>query len=116
MKEKLCISPIYRDDLDGLTTMDSALLRTVTEHIACLFPSLDDTRTVHFPAAIAVTIPVSSTEATLGLLLVQITEGSVAFVGATVAVKVSVSPTVRVNSPRSRDTPVTFMASVVKTT
>ena len=64
------------------------------------------------PGATAVTTPFS-TVATLGLLLVQVTVLSVALSGATVAVRVSVPPTVRDNSVLSSDTPVTETVAAV---
>ena len=65
---------------------------TVTVQVAVFVPSAVVTVMTAVPGATAVTTPFS-TVATLGLLLVQVTVLSVALSGATVAVRVSVSPT-----------------------
>ena len=62
---------------------------------------------VAVPALTAVTVPVLSTVATLLLLLLQVTFLLVALSGCTVAVRVSVPPTVRDRLVLSRVTPVT---------
>ena len=60
---------------------------TVTLQVAVLFPSSVVAVIVAVPAAIAVTLPVKSTVATLELLLVHVTFLFVAFVGTTISFK-----------------------------
>ena len=80
---------------------------TVTEHVAVLDPSVVVTVIVAVPAALAVTTPLEDTVATEVLLDDHVTDLSVAFDGNTVAVKVSVSPTVMDNELLFKLTPVT---------
>ena len=61
------------------------------------------------PAAFAVTTPEDETAATEVLEDFQVTDLSVAFSGATVAVRVSDSPSISVREVWSSDTPVTGM-------
>ena len=70
-------------------------------------PSVVITVIVAVPAAFAVTTPLEDTVATVVLLEDHVTDLSVAFVGNTVAVKVSVSPTVIDIDVLFRLTPVT---------
>ena len=65
---------------------------TVTEHVAVFEPSTVVTVMVEDPSFTAVTLPFTSTVATVVLLEDQVTVLSVAFEGDTVAVKVSVPP------------------------
>ena len=80
---------------------------TVTLQLAVLPPSSVVAVMVAVPAATAVTLPFSSTVAIFWSLVVHFTALLVAFSGATVAVRVSVLPTVRDNSVLFRVTPVT---------
>ena len=75
-------------------------------------PSSVVTVIVAVSKALAVTKPVEETVATLGLLDVQVTDLLVAFDGLTVAVKVDVSPTVRVKDDLLSETPVTLIVVV----
>ena len=70
-------------------------------------PSVVVTVMVAVPAAFAVTTPLEDTVATEVLLDDHVTDLSVAFDGNTVAVKVSVSPTVIDSDVLFRFTPVT---------
>ena len=79
---------------------------TVTAQVAFLLPSAVVTVIVAVPAAFAVTTPFD-TVATLVFDEVQETFLFVALPGATVAVRVSVPPTVRVVAVLLSDTPVT---------
>ena len=77
-------------------TISSAFFSTVTTQVASLSPAL--AVIVALPSATAVTTPLLSTVATAALLLLHVTALSVALSGATVAVKVRLSPSVRVAS------------------
>jgi len=85
---------------------------TVTAQVAVLPPSTVVTVMVAEPAATAVTTPVELTVATLVLLLLQVTFLLVALAGDTVAVRVAVCPTVRLNVVGDTVTPVTGTVSV----
>ena len=84
--------------------------------VSSAVPLVAVTVMVAVPAATAVTRPALLTVATEVLLLVHVTVLSVALSGATVAVSVSVPPTVRVVDSLLRLTPVTATSdSIVKT-
>ena len=68
---------------------------TFTTQVAVLPPSFVLTVIVAVPSATAVIFPLLSTVATFSSLEVQVTDLSVASAGNTVAVKVSVSPSVK---------------------
>ena len=89
---------------------------TVTVQVAFLFPSAVVTVMVAVPAATAVTLPFESTFATLVLLELQLTFLLVAFSGFTVAVKVSVLPTVSSVAVLFRATPGTATVEAVTVT
>ena len=80
---------------------------TVTLHVAVFPPSLVFTVIVAVPTAFAVTTPEEDTVATDALLEDQVTDLSVAFEGAIVAVNVWESPSVMDNEVLFRVTPVT---------
>ena len=84
---------------------------TVTSQVAVNPPSSVFTVTIAVPAATALTLPFSSTVATAVSLLVQVTFLLSAPCGATVSVRVAVSPTARMSSPLSSVTPVTAIGS-----
>ncbi|MCL1838774.1 MAG: hypothetical protein FWG47_05590 [Propionibacteriaceae bacterium] len=88
---------------------------TVTVAEAVLPPSAVFTVIVALPTALAVTTPVADTVATLVLLEVQITFLFVAFVGVTVAVNDTVSPTLIVAKDWFKLTPVTTTTGGVVT-
>jgi len=73
------------------------LTATVTLHVFTWPPSRVATAIVVVPEPTATTVPLF-TLATAGVLLVQLTSLSVAFIGWTVAVRVFMPPTVRVRS------------------
>ena len=79
---------------------------TETEQVAVKLPSTVVTVMVAEPAALAVTTP-PLTEATLELVLDQVTFLLVALVGATVAVNVELFPTTKFKELVLRETPVT---------
>ena len=115
---KVSVSPtvMERELLFRLTPVtDTFAAWTVTEHVAVFDPSVVVTVIVAVPAAFAVTTPLEDTVATVVLLEVHVTDLSVAFEGSTVAVKVSVSPTVMDRELLFRLTPVTdtFAADTV---
>ena len=85
---------------------------TVTVQLAVRLPSSVVTVITAVPAETALTTPFSSTVATSALSLAQVILPLVAFSGATVAVSVPVSPTVRDISSLSRLTPVTGTVTV----
>ena len=93
--------------LSTLTYLSTTGAITVTVHVAVLLPSSVVTVIVAVPAAIAVTIPLSLTVATLGSLLLHVTALFVASEGVTVAVSCTVSPISSVFSVGSTLTPVT---------
>ena len=78
-------------DCDPTTT---AVATTVTTHAdeVILVPSVEVAQTFVLPVLTAVTSPVALTLATPGMLLFQVTFGSVALLGRTEAVIVSVAP------------------------
>ena len=82
---------------------------TVPVQVAVLPPSVVVTVITAVPAFRAVTTPVEETDATFKLFEDQVRDGSVASDGLTVAVSVSVSPSVRVSEVLSSVTPVTDM-------
>ena len=84
---------------------------TITEQLSVKLPSLVVTVIVAEPAALAVTVPLL-TEATLELVLDQVTFLFVALVGATVAVNVELFPTTKFKELVLRETPVTGTAGV----
>ena len=107
---KVCVSPTVIDNevLFRLTPVtETVAADTVTVHFAVLAPSVVVTVIVEVPAAFAVTTPEEDTVATEVLLDDHVTDLSVAFDGNTVAVKVSVSPTVMDRELLFRLTPVT---------
>ena len=85
---------------------------TVTKDVAFLPPSFVVTVMVAVPAAFAVTTPELETVATEVLLEAQVTDLSVALEGVTVAVSVSVSPTVMERDVLFKLTPVTETVGV----
>ena len=94
-----------------VTGMTGAL--TVTVHVADLLPSVVVTVIVAVPAFFAVTTPADDTVATSGLSDDQRTFLNVASDGLTVAVRVSVSPSVKLSKVLSSVTPVTPIAWTV---
>jgi hypothetical protein len=84
-----------------------ALGITVTPHVAILPPSAVFTVIVALPMVFPVTTPLELTVATAALLLDHVTVLFAAFDGATVALSVSVAPTITDNVVLSRLTPVT---------
>ena len=106
----VAVSPSVKVNCVGLNaTPDTGTVAalTFTEQVAFLAPSVVVTVIVAEPAFFVTTTPASDTVATSMLLEVHITDLSVAFAGATVAVKVAVSPSVNVNEVLSKLTPVT---------
>ena len=95
-------SVLFRVTLSTDTTAGA----TVTSQLAVLLPSCVVTVMVAVPAATAVTVPLSTVTILLSLLL-QVTFLLLALSGFTVAVRVSLSPTVRESSALFRVTPVT---------
>jgi hypothetical protein len=91
--------------LTPVTAMTFAV--TTTEQVAVLDPSFVVTVIDALPGVFAVTTPEEETVATAVLLDDQITDLSVALEGVTVAVSVSVFPSVKVNDVLFRLTPVT---------
>jgi hypothetical protein len=83
---------------------------TTTEQLAVLDPSFVVTVIVALPGVLAVTTPEDETVATAVLLEDQVTDLSVALKGVTVAVSVSVFPSVKVKDVLFRLTPVTETA------
>ena len=90
----------------ALFAVSTALL-TITAQVAVLPPSAVLTVMVAEPAATAVTLPLASTVATDVLLLLQFIALSVALSGATVAVRVSVPPSVSSTDVLFKETLVT---------
>ena len=88
----------------------------MTVHVAFLPPSFVVTVMVAVPAALAVTTPEDDTVATDVLLDDQVTDLSVALEGVTVAVSVSVSPTVMERDDLFRLTPVTEIVCALTVT
>ena len=86
---------------------------TVTSQVSVLPPSCVVTVIVAVPTPIAVTSPFSSTVATPVLLLSQVTFLLLALSGFTVAVRVSLPPTVRESTVLSRVTLVTRIFSTI---
>jgi hypothetical protein len=84
----------------------------VTEQVSVFSPSVVVTVIVAVPAATAVTTPFS-TEAFVSSLVVHVTALFAALSGATVAVRVSVSPTFRESALLSSVTPVTAMTGTL---
>ena len=80
---------------------------TVTEQVSVKLPSTVLTVIVAVPALTAVTLPLVSTVAISLLLLSPVTARLSALAGSTVAVRVSVLPSVRFNVLVFSDTPVT---------
>ena len=78
---------------DSACMVTPTLVETVIVLVAVLLPSTDVAVIIAVPFASAVTFPVLSTDATLGLLLVNVTDLFEAFAGAIVAVIVVTSPT-----------------------
>jgi hypothetical protein len=107
---KVSVLPTVRlvDDLFRVTpvTFTEAAV-TVTEQVAVLLPSTVVTVIVALPADTAVTKPLDDTVATAEALLLHDTFWLVALEGATVAVNVSVPPTVRLVDVLFKVTPVT---------
>ena len=91
-----------------VTATGLATAVTVTLHVAVLLPSVVVTVIVVLPAPIAVTLPLLSTLATFSSLLFQLTLLSVASVGSTVAVSVSLFPSSNVMLLLFSFTPVTL--------
>ena len=91
-------------------------LLTVTAHDAVFDPSFVFTVIVAVPAAFAVTKPSEETKATEVLLDDQVTDLSVASEGSTVAVRVSVSPSVIEREVLSRLIPVTLIVLLTTVT
>ena len=85
---------------------------TVTVQVAVFPPSSVVTVMVAVPALLAVTVPSVSTVATLVSLLAQVTFLLVALSGVMVAVRASVSPSVRLKVVLSSVTPVTGTTAV----
>ena len=75
-----------------LRVIPSAGTKTVTVHVSVRPPFTDVAVITAVPAETAVTVPSVSTVATAGLLLDQVTEGSVALEGEISAVSFSVPP------------------------
>ena len=86
---------------------------TFTEQVAFLLPSFVVTVIVALPTALAVTTPEEDTVATDVLFEDHVTDLSVASAGETVAVNISVSPTIKVRFALFNDTPVTWIGSTV---
>jgi hypothetical protein len=112
---RVSLAPTVIDRLDRLrlTPVTATVLLppvTVTEQVAVLLPSVVVTVTVAVPADIPITSPVDDTEATTELLLLHNTTLFAASAGATVAVKVSMPPTVRESEALLRDTSLTATA------
>jgi len=110
---RLSVAPTVRLDvfLLRLTPVtDTGVVETVTAQVAVLLPSSVVTVMVAVPSATAVTVadrPLPDTDATELLLLDHVTFLLVALLGATVAVRLSVAPTVRLEEFLLRVTPVT---------
>jgi len=116
---KVSVPPTVRDVafLFRLTPVTGTVgIVTVTLQIAVLAPSVVVTVMLAEPAETAVTLPLASTVETEVLEDVQVTALLVAFVGLTVAVKVSVPPTVREVAFLFRVTPVTATVGIVTVT
>ena len=102
---RVASSPTIRvSSLLSRLTLSTAtpLALTVTAQLALFAPSLVVTVTAVVPGALATTLPLSSTLATEGSELLQLTSLSVASAGDTVAVRVASSPTSRLSSLLSR--------------
>ena len=80
---------------------------TITTQVAVFSPSVVFTVMMAAPTVFAVTLPLWSTAAMPVLLLLQVTLGSVALGGATVAYSVSAPPTARTMDVLLSVTPVT---------
>jgi hypothetical protein len=97
------IEPILAVCADGTVPLPLLTLKvtyavgalTVTVQVAVIPPSTVLTVIIAFPAATALTTPVAETVAIAVLLLLHVTFLFVALVGETVAINVSVPPTVR---------------------
>ena len=93
MATSVAAPPFVRESVVRSSVMDVIEMGvTVTEHVAVFEPSTVVTVMVEDPSFTAVTLPFTSTVATVVLLEDQVTVLSVAFEGDTVAVKVSVPP------------------------
>ena len=89
-------------------------ITTVTLQVAVLAPSFVVTVMTALPASLAVTLPSWSTVATAVLLDLQLTDLSVASLGLTVAVRVSLLPFSRVSSVLFKETEVTGISTVTE--
>jgi nicotinic acetylcholine receptor alpha-3 len=87
MAVNCCVSVGSKITDTGLILTAFTLVSTVTTQVAVLFPSFVVTVIVAVPFATAVTSPLASTVATAVLSDDQVTEGSVAVSGVTVAIK-----------------------------
>ena len=95
VKVSVSLTVMERELLFRLTPVTETFAAwTVTVQVAVFDPSVVVTVIVAVPAAFAVTTPLEDTDATEVLLEDHVTDLSVALDGNTVAVKVSVSPTV----------------------
>jgi hypothetical protein len=107
---RAAVPPTVRLAVAGVTVMPvtgTAAAVTVTSLVPVKPPSVVVAVMVAEPGATPVTTPVASTVAMVSSLEVQVTEGSVASEGATVAVKVAVSPTVSASVAGATVIPVT---------
>jgi hypothetical protein len=107
---KVSVPPTIRlvDDLFKVTPVTGMLdVATVTVQVAILLPSTVVTVMTALPADTAVTNPFDDTVATEGVLLLHDTFWLVALEGATVAIKVSVPPTVMLVDDLLNVTPIT---------
>jgi hypothetical protein len=100
----VCDEEPFAVRLEKVTAVVGAL--TVTLQVAVLLPSSVVTVMVAVPALTAVIVP-PDTVATVGALVLHVTFLFVALEGATVAVNVSILPTVIVVDDLFKDTPVT---------
>jgi hypothetical protein len=110
---RVSVAPTVRLDeflLRVTPVTDTGVVETVTEQVAVLLPSCVVTVMVAVPSATAVTVadrPLPDTDATELLLLDHVTFLFVALLGAMVAVRLSVAPTLRLEEFLLRVTPVT---------
>ena len=113
------VCPTIRARVLGVTVMPvglTTLSATVTSHDAILPPSVVFTVMTASPAFTAVTLPLSLTVATSGADVLQVIDLSVALVGETAAMRVSLAPVSRFSCFLFSSTPATLIIFLLTVT